>query len=185
MLRRVPAQLKTLRAAPLELMVRAKAAAGEAEAAAPHLTELRSIADALGTRPLRGSLSLSEGLVAAAAGDQEKAREGSRTAVELFAASGVSFELARARLELARVLASLGREEAAVREATLALRRLEEIGASAEAARARELLVGPRGAAGGEAASRRAIGSLLPVSSRSFVWSRRDSRTARSRLGSC
>ena len=142
MLRRVSAELKTLRAAPLELMVRAKAAAGEAEAATPHLMELRSIADALGTGPLRGSLSLCEGLVAAAAGDEEKARERLEDSVELFAASGASFELARARLELARVLASLSREEAAVREATLALRRLEEIGASAEAARARELLVG-------------------------------------------
>ena len=39
-----------------------------------------------------------------------------------------------------RVLASLGREDAAVREAQLALMRLEEIGASTEATRARELL---------------------------------------------
>jgi LuxR family transcriptional regulator, maltose regulon positive regulatory protein len=140
MLRRVPAQTPTLRAAPLEVMVRAKAAAGEAEAANAHLTELRSIAHAVGTGPLRASLSLCEGLVAEAAGDQEKAREGLEDAVELFAASGASFELARTRLELARVHASLGRQESAVREATLALRHLDEIGATAEAARARELL---------------------------------------------
>ena len=76
---------------------------------------------AVGTRPLRASVSVSEGLVAAAAGDEEKARERLEDAVELFAASGASFELGRARLELARVLASLGREDAAVREATLAL----------------------------------------------------------------
>jgi len=142
MLRRIPPQNRTLRAAPLEVMVRAQIARGEAEAAASHLVELRSIAEAIGTRPLRASVRVSEGLVAAAAGDQDTAREKIEDAVELFAASGASFELARARLELARVLASLGREDAAVRVATLALTRLDEIGAAAEAARARVLLVG-------------------------------------------
>jgi ATP/maltotriose-dependent transcriptional regulator MalT len=139
-LRRVPAQNRTLRAAPLEVMVRAKAATGEPEATAAHLSELQSIAEKVGTRPLWASLRLCEGLVAAAAGDRETARERLEDAVELFASSGASFELARARLELARVLASLGRGDAAVREATLALRRLDDIGAAAETARARELL---------------------------------------------
>ena len=183
-LRRVPTQNRSLRAAPLEVMVRAKVAAGEAEAAASHLAELRSIADAVGTRPLRASVSLSEGLVAAAAGDQETARARLEDAVELFAASGAAFELARARLELARVLASLGREDAAAREATLALKRLDEIGAAAEAARARELL-GSLGAPPGPGGRRPAISSSLLASSRSCAWSRRDSRTARSRRGSC
>jgi LuxR family transcriptional regulator, maltose regulon positive regulatory protein len=139
-LRRVPAQNRTLRAAPVEVMVRAKIATGETEAATSHLTELRSIAEALGTRPLRASVALSEGLLEAAAGDRETARERLEDSVELFAASDASFELARARLELARVLASLDRKNAAAREATLALRRLDDIGAVAEAARARELL---------------------------------------------
>jgi ATP/maltotriose-dependent transcriptional regulator MalT len=139
-LRRVPAQNRSLRATPVEVMVRAKAASGEAEAAALLLAELRSIVDAVGTRPLCASLSLCEGVVAAAVGDHETARERLEDAVDLFAASGGAFELARARLELARVLASLGRPDAAVREATLALRRLDEIGAAGEAARARELL---------------------------------------------
>jgi ATP/maltotriose-dependent transcriptional regulator MalT len=139
-LRRVAVQNRSLRAAPLEVMVRAKVATGEAEAAARHVVELRSIADAVGTRPLRASLSLAEGLVAAGAGEQEEARERLEDAVHLFAASGAAFELARARLELARVLVSLGHRDAAVREATLALRRLDEIGAAGEAARARELL---------------------------------------------
>ncbi len=139
-LRRVSAPNRTLRAAPLEVMVRAKAATGEGGEAASHLLELRAIAEALGTRPLYASVRCCEGLVAVAAGDQEAARARLEDAVELFAASGAAFELARARLELARVLASLGREESALREATLALRRLDEIGAAAESARARELL---------------------------------------------
>jgi len=136
----VAGENKTLRAGPVEVLVRARVAMGDAEAAASHVIELRSIAAALGTRALRASLSLSEGLVAAAAGDEETARDLLEDAVELFAASGGSFELARARLELARVLASLSRADAAAREATLALDVLDEIGASGEAARARELL---------------------------------------------
>jgi LuxR family transcriptional regulator, maltose regulon positive regulatory protein len=139
-LRRVPAQNRTLRAAPVEVMVRAKAATGEDEEAASHLLELRAIADALGTRPLHASARFCEGLVAAAAGDHETARAQLEDAVELYATSGAAFELARARIALARVLASLGRDGSALREAALALRRLDEIGAAAEAARARELL---------------------------------------------
>ena len=151
-LRRVPAENRSLRAAPLEVMVRATAATGDAEAAASHLVELRAIAEAVGTRPMRAALSLAEGVVAAAAGDRETARERLEDAVELFVASGAAFELARARLELARALASLGRGDAAVREATLALGRLDEIGAAAEVARARELL----GSLGGPPTARRA-----------------------------
>jgi LuxR family transcriptional regulator, maltose regulon positive regulatory protein len=145
-LRRVAAQNRSLRAAPLEVMVRAKAAAGEADEAASHLVELRSIAEAIGTRPLDASLIHCEGVVAAAAGDRETARARLEDAVDLLAACGAAFDLARARLELARVLVSLGRNDAAVREATLALRRLDELRAGAEAARARELL-GSLGAA--------------------------------------
>src|SRR5215217_3464572 len=62
-LRRVPTQNLTLRAAPVELMVRAKAAAGDAEAAAAQLEELQSIAASVGTRPLHASATLAEGLV--------------------------------------------------------------------------------------------------------------------------
>jgi LuxR family maltose regulon positive regulatory protein len=139
-LRRVPVQNTTLRAAPVEVMVRAKIAAGEADAATSHLRELRSIAESIGTRPLRASVALSEGLLAAATGDRETARARLEDATEMFAASDASFELARARLELSRVLASSNRKDAAVREATLAFRRLDDIGAMAEAAKARELL---------------------------------------------
>jgi ATP/maltotriose-dependent transcriptional regulator MalT len=139
-LRRIPVANKALRAAPVEVLVRAKVATGEAEAAASHLTELTSIAAALGTRPLQASLSFSEGLVAAAAGDHETARARLEDAVELLAASGASFELARARLELARLLASLDRADAAVREALGALTQAEQMGAVAEAAHVRDLL---------------------------------------------
>lgn len=140
LLRRLPAHNRALRVHPLELMVRAELAAGELESAAAHLAELRAIAAAVGTRPLRASVSFSEGLVAAADGRPQTAREALEDAVELFAVGGAPFELGRARLELAGVLVALRREEAAAREATVALRRFDEIGAGAESARARELL---------------------------------------------
>jgi DNA-binding NarL/FixJ family response regulator len=134
-------------------MVRATAAAGETDAAAAHLSELRSIAEVVGTRPLHATACFCEGLVAGAAGDDETARAKLEEAVHLFATSGAAFELARTRLALARVLAALGREGAAAREAALALERLDEIGAAAEAARARELL----GDLGGPAAAAPAV----------------------------
>ena len=139
-LRRVPTQSRTLRLAPVEVMARAKAAGGESDAAAAHLSELRSIAEVVGTRPVHASARLCEGLVAGAAGDDETARAKLEDAVDLFATCGAAFELARARLELATALAALGREEAAARQAVLGLERLDKIGAAAEAARARELL---------------------------------------------
>src|SRR4029453_4682294 len=117
-LRRVPARTKTLRASPVEVLVRAKIATGEPEEATSHVKELRSIAEALGTRPLGASVAFSEGLLAAAGGDGEAARERLEDSVELFAASDASFELARAQLELARGLASLDKRDAAGREAT-------------------------------------------------------------------
>jgi ATP/maltotriose-dependent transcriptional regulator MalT len=140
LLRRLPAHSRTLRAHPLELMVRVQTAAGEVESAAAHLAELRAIADALGTQPLRASVCFSEGLVATAGGHHETARERLEDAVELFAASGAPYEMGQARLELAGVLVALGREEAAVREVTVALRRSDELGAVGQSARARKLL---------------------------------------------
>jgi len=155
-LRRIPARNLTLRATPVELMVRATAAATGAAAAAAHLQELRAIADRVGTRPLHASARRAEGLVAAAAGDAESARARLEDAVALFAAAGGAFEEARARLELAAVLASIDRPDAAVREAGAACTALHGIGAAAEAARGRRLLAAlgappptPRSPAGG------------------------------------
>jgi ATP/maltotriose-dependent transcriptional regulator MalT len=139
-LRRVPVQNLTLRATPVELMARATAAAGEPDAAATHLEELRGIAAAVGTRPLDASARRAEGLVAAAAGDAAAARARLEDAIALFAAAGGPFEEARTRVDLARALASLGQLDAAVREGTLAVRGLDALGATAEAARARATL---------------------------------------------
>ena len=66
--------------------MRAQVAAGAVESATPHVSELRAIAAAVETQPLRAAVSFSEGLLAAAGGDHDTARERLEDAVELFAA---------------------------------------------------------------------------------------------------
>ena len=124
----------------LELAVRAKAAAGDVAGARAHLEELRSVAHAVPTSPLRAAASFCAGVVAAAAGDHESAAVALEDAAALFAASDAPFELGRTRTELARTLAELGRRDLASREAAAALKVLERTGASALRERAREVL---------------------------------------------
>ena len=73
LLRQHPLANRTQRVAALELAVRAKSAAGDAEGARAHLDELRSVAHAVPTSPLRAAASFCDGVVAAAAGDHESA----------------------------------------------------------------------------------------------------------------
>jgi LuxR family transcriptional regulator, maltose regulon positive regulatory protein len=139
-LRHLPLANKTQRAAALELAVRAMSAAGDAHGAQVHLAELRSVAQAVPTGPLRAAVSFCDGVVAAAAGDQESAAVAFEDAVTLFAASEAPYELGRARTELARALAKLGRRDLARRQAADALVILERTGASALRMRAQQVL---------------------------------------------
>jgi LuxR family maltose regulon positive regulatory protein len=129
-LRQLPLANKTQRATALELVVRAKSASGDTHGAQVHLEELRSVAQAVPTNPLRAAASFCEGVVAAAAGDHDSAAVAFEDAAALFAASDAPYELGRARTELARTLAELGRKDVARREAAAALMVLERTGAS-------------------------------------------------------
>jgi LuxR family transcriptional regulator, maltose regulon positive regulatory protein len=139
-LRQLPPANRTLRAAALELAVRARSAAGDANGARVHLEELRSVAEAVPTSPLRAAASFCAGVVAAAAADHESAAIAFEDAAALFAVGDAPYELGRARTELARTLAVLGRREVAGREATAALTVLSRTGAGALAQRAQEVL---------------------------------------------
>ena len=141
-LRQLPLASKTQRAAVLELAVRAKAAAGDPHGAQVHLEELRSVARAVPTNPLRAAASFCDGVVAAARGDHGSAAVAFEDAVALFAASDAPYELGRARTELARTLAELGRRDPARREAAAALMVLERTGAGTLGKRARDVLDG-------------------------------------------
>jgi ATP/maltotriose-dependent transcriptional regulator MalT len=133
-LRRIPADERTERVPGLELVVRARLALADREAAAGVVFELRSIADAVATDALRAPAALAEGLLAFADGDREAARRNLEDAVDLYERSGARLDAARARVELARTLRALERFAAAQDEAQAAARTLRELGAEPERA---------------------------------------------------
>ena len=139
-LRRVPTQNRTDRAAGLELLVRAHAAASSLDGARTALAELTGIAAMVTTVPLKASSSLGAGWVAMASGDPDEARRHFEDAVDRFVQANAPYEVARARIDLARALASLGRIDAAAMEARRAIDVLTELKAELEISRARRLL---------------------------------------------
>jgi len=104
-LRRVPLHNRTDRAAGLDLLIRAQAGLGDGDAARTALAELTAIAAVVDTGPLHAAASYAAGYVALGDGRADEARRHLEDAVDLFLKSGAPFELARARIELARALA--------------------------------------------------------------------------------
>lgn len=124
------------RAAGLELLAEAHAAADNSAGADTAARELRAIAAAVGSEPLLGAARQAEGQAHGVAGRLDDAREAFDDAVQLFGRAGLPFEAARARVALARTLQRLGRADAAGRELELARKRFAALGASAEERRA-------------------------------------------------
>jgi DNA-binding NarL/FixJ family response regulator/tetratricopeptide (TPR) repeat protein len=96
----------------LELVVRARLALGDRADAEVAAEELEEVAASAATKPLRAAALLARGRVHAA-NDPELARASLEDAADLFTDSGVRYEAAQARLELAAVLRALGQEQAA------------------------------------------------------------------------
>jgi ATP/maltotriose-dependent transcriptional regulator MalT len=140
LLRRIPGDTAAGRAVPLELLVSAAVAMGDYTSAAAHLEELRSLAAVMSTRPVRASVQLLEGLLAAGAGEHEEACDRFEDAIDLLTGCRAPIEAGRARLELSAALLALGRTGAAEREARAALACLGKAGAPADGARARAVL---------------------------------------------
>ena len=115
-LRRAPAGAQLDRLPALELLVRARAALGELDAAAEACAELERVAAELGTPYVRGRAQLAAGRLAAARGENEDARRAFEDAVDLLVESAAAYEAALARLELAGALAALGRDQPAAAE---------------------------------------------------------------------
>jgi len=128
------------RAVGLEVFLRARLALGDRAEAEKALDELRSIVSVVDTEAMRGSGRFADGLVTAAAGDHKVAKRHLEDAVYLFDRSCAPFEMASARLELARCLFTLGQPEAAELQAQDAWESLQILGATAEAERAAALL---------------------------------------------
>ena len=141
-LRQVRSDRPLDRAPGLELLTRACTARGELEKARSALAALREIEPAVGTEPLRASADFAEGLLAAAGGDHDQARQLLEDSTDRFERSSGPYDASQARLELATTLVALGRTDEAEREATAALDRFRELGADAETGRAERLLAG-------------------------------------------
>jgi DNA-binding NarL/FixJ family response regulator len=143
-LRRVPTHNRTDRASGLELVVRANVAAGDLDGARNALVELMAIATIVGTVPLQAVAHLASGWTAMSSGAADDARRHFEDAVDGFLRSGAPFEVARARIELARALVLLDRREAAAEETQRAIDLLSELKAELELARAQTLLASIR-----------------------------------------
>ena len=117
----------------LALVVQAAVAAGELAAAATALGELRRLAAAVDTTPLRAAADLAEGLLAAGHDEHERARQLLEDAVDEYERSGAPYEAAQARIALAATLAALGRADRAGEEAAAAAEALRALGVVAEA----------------------------------------------------
>ena len=139
-LRRVLTHNRTDRAAGLDLLVRALVGAGDLDGARTAVAEIDAIANLLRTKPLEAAASLARGVLALGTGDGDEARRRLEDAVDLYRQSGAPFEIARARIELARALAALGQVARAVQETERAIDLLTELGADLEISRARALL---------------------------------------------
>jgi DNA-binding CsgD family transcriptional regulator len=133
----------TERAAGLELLAEAQAAAGRAADAAASAHELSEIAEAASTDPLLGAARYAEGCALAAGGRFDEAREAFEDAARLLGRAGLRFEAARARVAMARALRELGRVAAAERELRLARERFAQLGAATEERAAAALAATP------------------------------------------
>jgi LuxR family transcriptional regulator, maltose regulon positive regulatory protein len=76
-LRHLPPAARTERAASLELLIRARVACGDRDAAGTALAELQAVASAVATEPLRASANFAEGI---AGGSRRRCRDGAAPA---------------------------------------------------------------------------------------------------------
>jgi DNA-binding NarL/FixJ family response regulator len=121
----------------LELLVRARLALGDRVDAEVATEELEEVAAGAGTKPLTAAAQLARGRVEAEH-DPEHARASLEDAADLFTESGVRYEAAQARLELAAVLRTLGNDQAAAASERAGRSELAKLGAAVAAAPAPE-----------------------------------------------
>jgi len=139
-LRRLPLNARMERAAAVEVLALAQIALGDYQQAQASLAELQSLLNITPLGLLEASVHYVGGILAASLGDHDTARCRLEDAVDLFGQNSVPFEMARARIALARSLYALDRHSIAEQEAQAALATLQELGATWEANRAAALL---------------------------------------------
>jgi LuxR family transcriptional regulator, maltose regulon positive regulatory protein len=131
-LRHCPREAMTERVAGLEIQVRAQTVVGLWEAACEAAEELKSIATAIGTGPIRAVALTAEALILRRT-EPEEARRRLEDAIFLLETAGSAYQAARVRVDLVQLLAETGRSAAAVTQARTALAVLEPLGATRDA----------------------------------------------------
>jgi len=139
-LRALPEEVLLERLPALELLARAQAATGTRATADAALTELARIAERLDTPYLRARARLVAGELAAARADHEAARQACEDAIDCFTEGSAPYEVAVARVELARALRALGQAERAAAEARAARETFGMLGAARDLERAEAFL---------------------------------------------
>jgi DNA-binding NarL/FixJ family response regulator len=162
-LRHVSADRRVAAWGALEVVARAEIALGEVEEAARAVEQLRAIERLGATGPLGAGADLVAGILAVVRGELEDGRTLLEDALDGFGRSGMPFEAAQARIELAACLLEAGRESDARREAGASHAQLVELGASVEAARALRVLESAGGSGSGSPLSRRELEVLRLV----------------------
>lgn len=113
----------------LELLARARAAAGDTEGARSAIEQLEHEATRLATPYMRGRVRAVRAQVLSAEGDHDAARQAAEDAADLFAECSAPYEAAVARMVLSFALDALGRPERAEAESRAARAAFDLLGA--------------------------------------------------------
>ena len=143
-----------LRRAPLlEAQVEIELAVGDQQRALTAAQELAQIADSFESKALRASAALAFGRVSRAQGDLEAARRHLEDAVRGWNEVGAPYEVAVARMELAKVYRAEGSEERSMLEFRAAESLFKQIGSLSQAALAAQAGCEPEPASAAEPAA--------------------------------
>jgi ATP/maltotriose-dependent transcriptional regulator MalT len=132
------------------LLARGHLLKGDLAAASSRLSDLLSMSNHVGTRPLKAIGAETSGQVATARGDLDEARRHFEDAMDLYETTDDAFDAARTRLAYADVLSKQGRDAASLEQTMLAHDTFKRLGAAHYAAVAQTLaakLSGPLAAA--------------------------------------
>lgn len=139
-LRRIPINRKAERTAGVELLLKIYVKLGRFEEAQSLLEELREIAEAIKTPPLKAALLSSEGYLNLAQNKLQLSKQLFEDAIDNYEKSEAPFESARTRMLLAEALIKLNQLAQAETEINSALTKFNNLGAEKDYEKAKHLL---------------------------------------------
>lgn len=139
-LRKIPLTRKAERTAGVELLLKIYAKLGRIEEAQLLLEELREIATAINTPPIKAALLSSEGYLCLAKNNYEVSKQLFEDAIDIYESVQTPFELARTRMALAGALIQLNQRAQAESELNSSIATFNDLGAQKDYEKARHLL---------------------------------------------